>query len=69
MLALLAGSSGFTLSPTAVPQRHARVSVTGVVMQTMSDMRFFVSHCEARTALATRGSQRLPLSLGCTVTV
>jgi len=41
MLALFAGSSGFTLAPTAVPRRHGRVAAANVVMQSMADLRFF----------------------------
>ena len=68
MLALIAGSSGFTLAPTAVPRQLTRVVAANVVMQTMADLRFFVSGSEARTTLAVvvcdglAGSQRPPVS-------
>ena len=69
MLALIAGSSGFTLAPAAVPRQLTRVAASNVVMQTMADLRFFVSGSEARTALAVvascdglAGSQRPPVS-------
>ena len=47
VVTFLSGSSGFTLAPTAVPCRHACVAVTSVTMQTMDDLRFFVSGCKA----------------------
>ena len=68
MLALIAGSSGFTLAPTAVPRQVTRVAAANVVMQTMADLRFFVSGSEARTTLAVvvcdglAGSQRPTVS-------
>ena len=68
MLALIAGSSGFTLAPTAVPRQVTRVAAANVAMQTMADLRFFVSGSEARTTLAVvvcdglAGSQRPPVS-------
>ena len=69
MLALIAGSSGFTLAPTAVPRQVTRVAAANVAMQTMADLRFFVSGSEARTTLAVvascdglAGPQRPPVS-------
>ena len=44
MLVLITtSSSGFTLAPPAVPRQLAPVTVANVVMQTMADLRFFVS--------------------------
>ena len=48
---IIAGSSGFTLAP----RQLTRVAAANVVMQTMADLRFFVSGSEARTALAVVG--------------